>query len=42
MSKTYRSYDPNQQCPLSVAMREWLHPDHLDLSAITSVYERQI
>ena len=46
MSKTYRSYDPNQQFPLPVAMQEWLPPDHLsyfisdivdhlDLSAIT-------
>ena len=52
MSKTYRSYDPNQQFPLPAAMREWLPPDHLsyfisdivdhlDLSAITSVYERE-
>ena len=52
MSKTYRSYDPNQQFLLPVAMREWLPPDHLsyfisdivdhlDLSAITSVYERE-
>ena len=52
MSKTYRSYDPNQQFPLPAAMQEWLPPDHLshfisdivdhlDLSAITSVYERE-
>ena len=52
MSKTYRAYDPNQQFLLPVAMQEWLPPDHLsyfisdivdhlDLSAITSVYERE-
>ncbi len=52
MSKTYRAYDPNQQFPLPAAMQEWLPPDHLsyfisdivdhlDLSAITSVYERE-
>ncbi len=52
MSKTYRSYDPNQQFPLPAAMQEWLPldhlsyfisdiVDHLDLSAITSVYERE-
>ncbi len=50
MSKTYRSYEPNQQFLLPVAMQEWLPADHLsyfiseivdqlDLSGITSVYE---
>ena len=52
MNKTYRAYDPNQQLLLPVGMQEWLPADHLcyfisdivnelDLSAITSVYERE-
>ena len=52
MSKTYRAYEPNQQFLLPVGMQEWLPADHLcyfisdivdelDLSAITSVYERE-
>ena len=52
MSKTFRSYDPEQQLLLPAALQEWLPPDHLayfisdvvdqlDLSAITSLYERE-
>ena len=52
MSKTYRAYEPNQQFLLPVGMREWLPADRLryfisdivdelNLSAITSVYERE-
>ena len=52
MSKTFRSYDPEQQQLLPAALQEWLPPDHLayfisdvvdqlDLSAITSLYERE-
>ena len=52
MSKTYRSYDPEQQLLLPAALQEWLPPDHLayfvsdvvdhlDLSAITARYAEQ-
>ena len=52
MSKTYRSYDPEQMLLLPVALQDWLLPshvcyfisdvvDHLDLSAIMSRYERE-
>ena len=50
MSKTYLSYDPDQQLLLPAALQEWLPEDHLayfisdvvdqlDLSAITARYE---
>ena len=50
MSKTYRSYDPEQQLLLPAALQEWLPPDHpayfisdmvgqLNLSAITNRYQ---
>ena len=52
MSKTYPSYDPDQQLLLPAALQEWLPPDHLayfisdvvdqlDLSAITARYEEE-
>ena len=52
MSKTYLSYDPDQQLLLPAALQEWLPPDHLayfisdvvdqlDLSAITARYEEE-
>ena len=52
MSKTYRSYDPEQMVLLPVALQDWLPAshlcyfisdvvDHLDLSAIMSRYERE-
>ena len=51
-SKTYLSYDPDQQLLLPAALQEWLPPDHLayfisdvvdqlDLSAITARYEEE-
>ena len=51
MSKSYLSYDPDQQLLLPAALQEWLPPDHLayfisdvvgqlDLSAITARYEK--
>ena len=50
MSKTFRSYDPDQQLLLPAALQEWLPPDHLayfisevvdqlDLSSITARYQ---
>ena len=50
MSKTFRSYDPEQQLLLPAALQEWLPEDHLayfiadvvdqlDLSAITARYQ---
>ena len=50
MSKTYRSYEPDQQLLLPAALQEWLPPDHLayfisdvvdelDLWAITARYQ---
>src|SRR5437899_942333 len=50
MSKTFRSYDMNQQLLLPPDLRQWLRPDHLalyvsdvveslDLSGILKVYE---
>ena len=52
MSKSYLSYDPDQQLLLPAALQEWLPPDHLayfisdvvdqlDLSAITARYEEE-
>ncbi len=52
MEKTYRPYEPDQVFLLPPSLRDWLredHPvflisdivDHLDLSAITDVYERE-
>src|SRR6266481_3448885 len=52
MSKTYRPYEPDQMLLLPPSLQDWLPPRHLarfvsdvvedlDLSAITSVYERE-
>jgi transposase len=53
MSKTYRSYNPDQQLLMPPSLREWLPEDHLayfvsdtidemDLSEIESVYENSL
>ena len=52
MAKTYRPYVPEQDLLLPPSLREWLPEDHLaffvsdlvdhlDLSAITAVYEHE-
>jgi transposase len=53
MSKSYRPYDPDQMMLMPPSIKEWLPSDHLvhfvsdvvenlDLSRITSVYEREV
>ena len=52
MSKTYLSYEPDQQLLLPAALQEWLPDDHLayfisdvvdqlDMSEVTARYERE-
>src|SRR5437016_6118007 len=52
MSKTYRSYEPDQIFLMPPSLKDWLAPGHLahfvsdvldgvDLSSITSVYEKE-